>query len=229
MIIDIFSSFDPIFYQTISSPYTIWFLAVFLLLICNTNLWLFNNSTSFIYNQVFKFIYSQSQQTTTKSLKGARHLISILFIFIITTNLSGLIPYSFSITSHLIVTFSLGLPLWTALIISSISNSPYLTTANLLPGGAPNWLNPALIIIETTSTLVRPVTLSFRLAANIRAGHIVITLIRIYLSSALLTSIPFSIILLRLNIIYIFFEIGICLIQSYIFCLLITLYANDHQ
>ncbi|RLD40673.1 MAG: hypothetical protein DRI86_14865 [Bacteroidetes bacterium] len=56
-----------------------------------------------------------------------------------------------------------------------------------------------------------------------------ITLISIYLSRALINSIPSTAILLALNIVYMFFEIGICLIQSYIFCLLITLYANDHQ
>ncbi len=229
MIIDIFSSFDPIFYQNLFNPYLFWWFPIFILILSNTNLWLFNNPTQILNSQIIKFISIQTAQTRINTLKGASHILPTLFLLIITLNLSGLAPYSFSTTSHLIITLSIGLPIWLTLILSSITKSPYMTAANLLPRGAPDWLNPFLIIIETTRILVRPLTLSFRLAANIRAGHIVITLIRIYLSRAFFTSINSLIFLLLLNIIYIFFELGICLIQSYIFCLLISLYANDHQ
>lgn len=100
--------------------------------------------------------------------------------------------------------------------------------AHLLPDGAPDWLNPFLVLIETSRVIVRPLTLSFRLAANIRAGHIVLGLIRIYSAAALLTSYGAFLSLLATTIFYIIFEIAICLIQAYIFCLLLSLYANDH-
>ena len=75
---------------------------------------------------------------------------------------------------------------------------------------------------------MRPLTLSFRLAANMTAGHIVLGLIGIYMASAMLTLSKRILILIPLGIGYILFEFGICLIQAYIFCLLITLYRDDH-
>lgn len=77
--------------------------------------------------------------------------------------------------------------------------------------------------------LVRPITLSFRLAANIRAGHIVLGLIRIYASAAIISNIAAATILSITALGYILFEIAICLIQAYIFCLLLSLYANEHS
>lgn len=84
------------------------------------------------------------------------------------------------------------------------------------------------MLIETVRIIVRPVTLSVRLVANIRAGHIVLRLIGIYASSYLFISLANFILLLLVQIFYIIFEIGICVIQAYIFCLLLTLYADDH-
>jgi len=100
--------------------------------------------------------------------------------------------------------------------------------AGLLPGGAPDWLNPFLVIVETISIVVRPITLSVRLVANIRAGHIVLRLIGIYASSYIFISTARFVTLLGIQVGYIMFEMGICIIQGYIFCLLITLYADDH-
>jgi len=99
----------------------------------------------------------------------------------------------------------------------------------LLPIGAPAALNPFLVIIETVSIMVRPITLSVRLTANIRAGHIVLTLIGNYLTTSFFISGIFSIaLLLRIQVFYTIFEFGIGIIQAYIFCLLITLYSDEH-
>ena len=142
----------------------------------------------------------------------------------------GLIPYVFSTTSHLAITFTLALPLWLSLIISSYSNNPYSSVAFMLPLGTPTFLIPFLPIIETLRILVRPITLSIRLAANIRAGHIILTLIGDYLTISLLsTDYVVSILVMLVQIGYFIFEIGIGIIQGYIFSLLITLYTDDHQ
>ncbi|MCB4761721.1 MAG: F0F1 ATP synthase subunit A [Sulfurovum sp.] len=107
--------------------------------------------------------------------------------------------------------------------------NPTSVIASLLPIGAPAPLNPFLVIIETVRILVRPITLSVRLTANIRAGHIVLTLIGNYLTASFFLSSVFSIILLvRIQILYTIFEFGIRIIQAYIFCLLITLYSDEH-
>ncbi len=132
-------------------------------------------------------------------------------------------------TRHLAVSFSLGLPLWLSLIVSGVVFNPSSVVARLLPIGAPAPLNPFLVIIETVRILVRPITLSVRLTANIRAGHIVLTLIGNYLTTRMFVSSIFSILLLLvIQVFYTIFELGICLIQAYIFCLLITLYSDEH-
>lgn len=162
-------------------------------------------------------------------LRGLLNVITALFLFIIVTNLRGLIPYVFRSTRHLAISLSLGLPLWFCLILSGVSSNPSSVVAGLLPIGAPAPLNPFLVIIETVSIIVRPITLSVRLTANISAGHIVLTLIGRYLMASLLSSGVGSIaLLIRIQVLYTVFEFGIAIIQRYIFCLLITLYSDEH-
>ena len=76
---------------------------------------------------------------------------------------------------------------------------------------------------------MRPLTLAFRLAANITAGHIVLTLIREFIRGRLFLRVRNRLVLGLVNRFYLIFEIGVRLIQAYIFCLLLTLYCNDHQ
>ena len=156
-------------------------------------------------------------------------MVSGLFLFLIFINLIGLVPYVFRATSHLAVSFSLGFPLWLSLIISGLVFIPSSVVAALLPIGAPAALNPFLVLIETVSIMARPITLSVRLIANIRAGHIVLTLIGNYLTESLffLPSVR-AVILLAIQVFYSIFELGIGIIQAYIFCLLITLYSDEH-
>ena len=155
-------------------------------------------------------------------------IVTTLFVAIIIINLMGIIPYSLSSSRHLIITLSIGLPIWLSIILSSFSYSPKKSIAHFLPAGAPEWLNPFLVIIETTRIIVRPITLSFRLAANMTAGHIVLTLIRLYCVGAIFSSTSSFLFLLTLSRGYIAFELAICLIQAYIFCLLLSLYSDDH-
>ncbi|ESO01858.1 hypothetical protein HELRODRAFT_129744, partial [Helobdella robusta] len=89
-------------------------------------------------------------------------------------------------------------------------------------------LNPFLIIIETVIISVREFTLSFRLAANKRAGHIVLRLLGTYLALTISSSTFNSAILILISSGYIIFKFAICLIQAYIFCLLLSLYTDDH-
>ena len=100
----------------------------------------------------------------------------------------------------------------------------------MLPLGTPRFLIPFLPIIESLRILVRPITLSIRLAANIRAGHIILTLIGDYLTITMLSNSPLVTRLVMLvQVGYFIFEIGIGIIQGYIFSLLVTLYTDDHQ
>lgn len=230
MLTDIFSSFDPATvtrFNSLPSP-LFWGINLLFLLTLTSTFWSYPTLLNQLLIYPKEIIASQTRRTIGKHLKGFSTLLTAVFLLIISINFTGLFPYVFRTTSHLFFTISLAIPIWLRLIISSINTSPTRFLAGLLPGGAPDWLNPFLVLVETLRTLVRPITLSFRLAANIRAGHIVLGLIGIYTASALITSPKTFIILISIQTFYIIFEIGICLIQAYIFCLLLSLYSDDH-
>lgn len=229
MLIDIFSTFDPNlnYFRTVS-PLTLWILPTTALLLINTSLWITPNWTLWLSTPLLSLISEQTHRTYGIHNKGFNTILCAIFILLITFNLTGLIPYVFSASRHLIFSLSYGLPLWLILIISAILKAPKSTLALLLPIRTPNWLSPALILIETVRILVRPITLSFRLAANITAGHIILRLIGASLSSCIFSSYLSSSLIIILQTGYTIFELGICLIQAYIFCLLLSLYSDDH-
>lgn len=230
MMIDIFSSFDPHTNYIITyKPYLFWAQSFRALIVVHSTFWLSPSPILWSVSYPLQIITQQVNRTTGTHIKGFSSFITALFSIIIIINFIGLLPYTFRFSSHLVFTLAYGAPLWMSLILSSLTNNPKSFAAKLLPGGAPDWLNPFLVLIETIRILVRPITLSVRLAANIRAGHIVLGLIGIYTASAIFLSIFHILTLLSVQILYLLFELGICLIQAYIFCLLLTLYADDHS
>nr|YP_009244917.1 ATP synthase F0 subunit 6 [Amynthas triastriatus]AMO27041.1 ATP synthase F0 subunit 6 [Amynthas triastriatus] len=229
MMPDIFSSFDPCMYNTFF-PMNSMFITtnMTLVLLIQAGYWMINTRQSTFIIPLKSTIFSQLSRTFSYQLKGASSIISSTFIILVLINLMGMVPYTFSTSSHLIFALSLGFPMWLSFILPSSSFSPKKTIAHPLPDGAPDWLNPFLVIIETTSIVVRPLTLSFRLAANMSAGHIVLKLMGIYCASAWFTSIFGTTMLILATLGYVLFEFAICLIQAYIFCLLLSLYSDDH-
>lgn len=191
--------------------------------------WINPNRLFWFVSIPLRVIYEQSLRTFSVHLKGFPSLLVSLFILLVFTNFRGILPYVFRLSSHLLFTLVLGLPLWLGLILSGVFYSLRRVLASLLPSGAPRWLNPFLILIETVRMIVRPITLSFRLAANISAGHIVLTLISVYLVfRVFILRSGITVFLLLVEVGYTLFEFGICMIQAYIFCLLLSLYTEDH-
>lgn len=230
MLPNIFSSFDVYEsrFNILSRDILILLIPVFLTLSIFSYLWISNNRQSSIMTNPINIIYSQLTQTNSKLVKGYTIIVSRLFVLIIIINLIGIISYSFRISTHLLFSLALGLPLWLSIITSRLIFDKKQFIGKLLPDGAPDWLNPFLVLIETVRISVRPLTLSFRLAANMRAGHIVLSLLGNYLALAIFSSTFNSILLILISSGYVIFELAICLIQAYIFCLLLSLYTDDH-
>nr|YP_009255704.1 ATP synthase F0 subunit 6 [Tylomelania sarasinorum]AND97138.1 ATP synthase F0 subunit 6 [Tylomelania sarasinorum] len=229
MLVDIFSSFDDHNQVFMSLYVLVWIFSVFVILLFSSSFWV-NSPRWAEIMYIFKdTVSSQIFRSFGLNLGGFMALISGLFLLLIFLNLVGLIPYVFSGTSHLAVSFSLGFPLWLSLIISGVIYLPGSVVAALLPMGAPAPLNPFLVLIETVSILARPITLSVRLMANMSAGHIVLSLIGNYMVASLFVFPNISaFVLLSIQVLYTIFEFGIGIIQAYIFCLLITLYSDEH-
>ena len=210
MFTDIFSCFDN---SVTLFSINILFIGFFLL-----NSWSFINLQ--ILNQLFFSLTSkQIIRVGARHFNGAKLLLTSLFIYLIYINSAGLWPIVPSLSSHIWFSFSLGGTIWFLILLSSIKSSPKAVVAHLYPEGAPFLLGPFLILIETVSILIRPLTLSVRLVANLRAGHIVIGLIRNYIIRVS------SLYLLQVG--YFIFEFAIAVIQAYIFFLLLSLYSND--
>nr|AEK84177.1 ATP synthase F0 subunit 6 [Alcithoe jaculoides] len=229
MLVDIFSSFDDNNQVFMSIYMLMWLFSLMTILLFSSTYWVMNPRWVSVVMTFKDTVSSQIFRSYGLYMGGFINIITALFMLLIMMNLSGLIPYVFSPTSHLAVSLCLGLPLWLSLIVSAIFYNLSSVLAGLLPMGAPALLNPFLVIIETISITVRPITLSVRLMANMSAGHIVLTLIGSYLTTSLFTSSVFTMLLLMsIQILYTVFEFGISLIQAYIFCLLITLYSDEH-
>nr|YP_010454083.1 ATP synthase F0 subunit 6 [Euprymna morsei]QXJ42060.1 ATP synthase F0 subunit 6 [Euprymna morsei] len=230
MMVDIFSSFDDHNSTLFSAHMLTWLLSLWSLFFINSSYWINSSNMNNLMALPKQAINIQITRSYSMNMGGFSLMISSLFITIINFNMLGLMPYVFSTTSHLAMTFVLALPLWLSLIISSYMNNPYSSLASMLPLGTPTFLIPFLPVIESLSILVRPITLSIRLAANISAGHIILTLIGDYLTISMMSSsYLISSMVMAIQMGYFIFEIGIGIIQGYIFSLLITLYTDDHQ
>lgn len=136
----------------------------------------------------------------------------------------GLFPYIFTRSSHLRFTLSLALPIWLGRILMSMVYQYNSLFAHLVPSGTPNILIPVIVIIETVSRIIRPGTLSIRLAANIIAGHLLLTLLGSQGPNIRLLTL---ILLIGALILLIILEVGVACIQSYVFTILSSLYINE--
>lgn len=149
-------------------------------------------------------------------------LIFTLFLFILFCNLSGMVPFSFTVTSHIIVTFAMAAILFLGVTIIGFVRHGTHFLSLFLPAGTPWWMVPLMVLIELVSYLARPVSLSIRLAANMLAGHLLLKIIAGFVMIGLLGVFPFAFLLIFTG-----FEIFIACLQAYIFTLLTCIYLND--
>nr|YP_009700383.1 ATP synthase F0 subunit 6 [Xenopus largeni]QEQ13415.1 ATP synthase F0 subunit 6 [Xenopus largeni] len=155
-------------------------------------------------------------------------LLTSLMLLLMSLNLLGLLPYTFTPTTQLSLNMGLAVPLWLATVIIGLRNQPTIALGHLLPEGTPTPLIPVLIIIETISLFIRPLALGVRLTANLTAGHLLIQLIAtaafVLLSIMPTVAILTSMVLFLLTLL----EIAVAMIQAYVFVLLLSLYLQEN-
>nr|YP_009107365.1 ATP synthase F0 subunit 6 [Falco columbarius]AIU39002.1 ATP synthase F0 subunit 6 [Falco columbarius] len=222
------------FFDQFSSPYLMGIPLALLSILFPTMLLPFPN-TRWINNRLIT-LQSWLIHLITKQLmmplnkKGHKWalILTSLMILLLTINLLGLLPYTFTPTTQLSMNMALAFPLWFATLLTGLRNQPTISLGHLLPEGTPTPLIPALIMIETTSLLIRPLALGVRLTANLTAGHLLIQLI----STATATLLPImptvsaltTLVLLLLTIL----EVAVAMIQAYVFVLLLSLYLQEN-
>nr|YP_004465068.1 ATP synthase F0 subunit 6 [Trigonostigma espei]BAK23230.1 ATPase subunit 6 [Trigonostigma espei] len=155
-------------------------------------------------------------------------LFTSLMLYLISMNLLGLLPYTFTPTTQLSMNMGFAVPLWLATVIIGMLNQPTSSLGHLLPEGTPTLLIPVLVIIETISLFIRPLALGVRLTANLTAGHLLIQLIStaVYVLLPMMPTVAFltSTILVMLTLL----EVAVAMIQAYVFILLLSLYLQEN-
>jgi len=172
---------------------------------------------------LYEFIAGIIRETI--GAEGRRYfpIIFTLFLFILIGNMLGMVPYSFTFTSHIVVTFVLALAVFIGATILGFVRHGFHFFSFFVPPGAPVWMWPLLIPIEVISYLSRPISLAVRLFANMLAGHMLLKVIAGFVvAMGLLGVIPLVVVVAITGL-----EILIAFLQAYVFTILTCLYIKD--
>ena len=197
---------------------------LFLLFLGTKKKLLIPSKTQFITEMSYTFIAKMINDTAGSGAKSFFPFIFTLFMFVLFCNMIGMLPYSFTVTSHIIVTFMLAATVFIGVTIIGFIKHGIKYLELFVPKGVPIILLPLIIVIEIISYLSRPVSLSVRLFANMMAGH---TMLKVFggfvISLGLLGGwlpLSFSVALTGL-------EILVAFLQAYVFAILTCIYLND--
>nr|YP_010853079.1 ATP synthase F0 subunit 6 [Gibbosula laosensis]WGM81271.1 ATP synthase F0 subunit 6 [Gibbosula laosensis] len=229
MLMDIFSSLDAGVSTSFSALGFVWLTGFVGVLVCLARFWVSVSGAGNVFLFLMDLIVGLVKSCSGKLLGGFVLGQVCLFMMLFSLNISGMIPGVFSPTSHLSLTFVLALVVWFCLVFSGWSSSWDKSAGQLVPTGSPVVLVPLLVLIESISTLIRPITLGVRLAANITMGHLMLHVIGEYVSDffcggGLAMSLFGSGIMWG----YVLFEFAVSFLQAYVFALLVGLYSSDH-
>lgn len=149
--------------------------------------------------------------------------IFCVFMFVLFGNMLGMIPYSFTFTSHIVVTFAMAFFIFVGVTLIAIVKHKLHFLSLFMPPGVPIYMAPILVPIELISYLSRPVSLAVRLCANMLAGH---TLLKVFagfvISMGVAGVLPFAFVIALTGL-----EILIAFLQAFVFAILTCLYLND--
>lgn len=222
MITNLFSVFDPASSINGSSN---WLSSIIVFSVIIPLFWLVPNRINLIFSSILSTLHLEFKNLLgPTSFKGSTLSFLSLFILVVINNFLGLFPYIFTSTSHLISTLTLAAPIWVSFMLFGWINYSKYMFAHLVPQSTPVALIPFIVLIETIRNVIRPGTLAVRLAANIIAGHLLITLLGNQTTVAGASLIGF---LLIVQIILLVLESAVAIIQAYVFAVLSTLYSRE--
>lgn len=221
MIINLFSVFDPSSYFGISIN---WLIILLVLIIIPIKYYLVDRGFFLIFKSVFLGVRKVFREISFPNYIALNFLCVITFIYLVLRNLIGLFPFIFTSTAHPYVTLGIGLVLWISFFLIGWIKNFKIRAAHLVPNGSPLILAPLIVLIERVSHLIRPFTLSIRLAANIIAGHLIIGLLS---RIRILNFLGFSLSLIFQRLLLVL-EFGVAVIQGFVFRILLLLYALEY-
>jgi len=172
----------------------------------------------------YEFIANMIKDNVGTEGRSYFPFIFSLFMFILVCNLLGMVPYSFTVTSHIVVTFAFAFLVFLGVTVIGFVKHGLGFFKFFLPDGTPWWMAPLMIFIEVVAYLARPISLSVRLAANMMAGHTMLKVIAGFVIGMgwALGWLPFALLTILVG-----FEIFVAILQAYIFAILVCVYLND--
>ncbi len=172
----------------------------------------------------YEFIANMIRDNVGQDGRKYFPFIFTLFMFVFFGNMLGMVPYSFTYTSHIIVTVTLALTVFLGVTIVGIVRHGLRFFAFFMPQGTPIAMMPLMIPIEILSYLSRPVSLSIRLFANMMAGH---TMMKVFAGFVVILGLFGGWAPLLVDVALTGFEVLIAFLQAYVFTILTCLYLND--
>ena len=177
-----------------------------------------------ISEMLFEFVENLLIENTGNAGRPYFSFIFTLFLLILFGNLLGMLPYSYTFTSQIIITFFMAIIIFISVTVIGIFRHGFGFLSLFLPSGTPLVLQPLLFVIELISYCIRPISLSVRLFANMLAGH---TLLKVF--AGFVVSMPFftGVFPLAFIVALTGLEILIAFLQAYVFTVLTCIYLND--
>ena len=200
-------------------------LAILILLNLGTKKnFLIPNKIQLIAELSFTFVSKMISDTAGSKAKPYFAFIFSLFMFVLFCNMFGMLPYSFTVTSHIIVTFVLASFIFIGVTIIGFMKHGFGYLKLFVPSGVPIVLLPLIVVIEIISYLSRPISLSVRLFANMMAGH---TMMKVFGGFVISLGIIGGWLPLSFSVALTGLEILVAFLQAYVFAILTCIYLND--
>nr|QRV62581.1 ATP synthase F0 subunit 6 [Nebrioporus elegans] len=223
MMTNLFSTFDPS--TNIMNLSLNWMSTMIGMLIIPSIYWFIPSRMSMIWINMIYTLHKEFKTLLGEfNHKGSTFMFISLFSFILFNNFMGLFPYIYTSSSHMSMTLSLALPLWLSFMMFGWINHTQHMFAHLVPQGTPPILMPFMVCIETISNIIRPGTLAIRLAANMIAGHLLLTLLS---DNGSMMNFTMLNLLIIIQMMLLMLEFAVSIIQSYVFAILSTLYSSE--
>ena len=182
-----------------------------------------------LVEMLYEFIASTVRSSAGEEGMRFFPFVFSIFMFVLMLNLFGLVPYGFTVTSHIIVTFAMAALVILTVIVYGLMKHGTHFFGLFVPSGVPGWLLPLLVVIEVISFVSRPISLSVRLFANMLAGHIALKIFAGFVGILLgagfwsvLAPLP-----LALAVALTALEVLVAVLQAYVFATLTSIYLND--
>jgi len=178
----------------------------------------------------YEFVANTIESTAGKAGMKFFPLVFTLFMFILVANIIGLIPYTFTVTSHIIITAAMALLVFLTVLVYGFYKNGLGFFRLFVPSGIPIYILPLIVFIEVLSFLSRPISHSVRLFANMLAGHITLKVFASFvtlLGGLGIAGIAGAVLPLALVVALTALELLVAFLQAYVFAILTCIYLND--